>query len=251
MNSFQKIIIFIIIFSALFFWLHTSIFYNTKIIIDNLSGLPWLYSSLMVLFSILSGFIIQKQWENWDSLVDSVKKEVDSLRELFLWSRYLPEEYKTEFSRSIKCYLEEMIEGGLIKSEKGRKSGRIELAFSDLQDIIFGMSQKDQRFVATTFSFFSRIMESRTNRLLYGFHHIPRILRSAFIFCTFLVIILCLFIGIKDVWLGYIFTLSLSLMAYIIYIIVDDLDNPLIMGNWHLTTEDYESLLEQIGTVEA
>jgi hypothetical protein len=93
-------------------------------------------------------------------------------------------------------------------------------------------------------------MESRTNRLLYGFHHIPKILKNAFLFCTFLVIALCLFIGIKDVWIGYIFTLSLSLMAYIIYIIVDDLDNPLIMGNWYLTTKDYESLLEDVETVE-
>ena len=40
-------------------------------------------------------------------------------------------------------------------------------------------------------------------------------------------------------------------MAYIIYIIVDDLDNPLLIGNWHLTTDDYDSLLKQIEAVEA
>ena len=222
---------------------------NEKVVIENLGGLPWLYSSLMVLFSILAGFIIQKQWDNWDNLVDSVKKEVDSLKELFLWSRYLPKEYKDGFSKSIKYYLKEMIDGGLIRSEKGKKSGRIELAFSAFQALIFEMSKKDQHFIATTFSFFSRIMESRTNRLLYGFHHIPRIIKNSFLFCTFLVIALCLFIGIKDLWLGYIFTLSLSLMVYTIYIIVDDLDNPLVVGNWHLTTEDYESLLEKIENV--
>jgi len=249
MNSSKKIIIFIVIFSAIFFCIHASGLYNINVIIEDLGGLPWLYSSLMILFSILAGFIIQKQWENWDNLVDSVKKEIDSLRELFLWSRYLPEEYKAGFSKCIKYYLGEMIGGGLVKSEKGKKSGRIELAFSALQALIFEMSHKNQQLMTTTFSFFSKIIESRTNRLLYGFHHIPQILKNAFLFCTFLVIFLCLFIGIKDVWLGYTFTLGLSMMVYIIYIIVDDLDNPLNMGNWHLTTEDYESLLKQIETV--
>jgi hypothetical protein len=39
-------------------------------------------------------------------------------------------------------------------------------------------------------------------------------------------------------------------MAYIIYIIIDDLNNPLIPGNWHLTTKDYESLLKQIEVID-
>lgn len=251
MNSSRKIIIFVVIFSALFLLVHVSGFYNAKVIITDLAVLPWLYSSLMTLFSILAGFIIIKQWENWDKLIDSVKNEVDSLKELFLWSRYLPEEYKGRFSNSIKHYLKEMIGGGLIKSEKGEKSEKIEKAFSGLQDVIFEMSHKDPQLTATTFSLFSRIMEHRTDRLRYGFHHIPRALKNTLLFCAFLIMILCLFIGIKYVWIDYGFTTSLSMMVYIIYIIIDDLDNPLNPGNWHLTTEDYESLLKQIETVDA
>ena len=144
-----------------------------------------------------------------------------------------------------------MTDGGLIKSEKGEKSEKIENAFSSLQTVMFEMSRKDKELMATTFSFFSEIIKYRTSRLRYSSHHIPEALKKALLFCTFLVIILCLFIGIKDVWLDYSFTISLSLMAYIIYIIVDDLDNPLIPGNWHLTTKDYESLLKQIEIVES
>jgi hypothetical protein len=238
-----------VVFSTLFFCIHASGFYNSKVIVDNSSQLPWLYSSLMTLFSILAGFIIQKQWENWDDLVDAVKDEVDSLRELFLWSRYLPEEYKKRFGDGIKYYLKEMIDGGLVKSEEGEKSKKIEQAFSGLQDTIFQMSHKDQQYTATTFSFFSKIMESRTNRLRYGFHHIKRALKNTLFFCMFLVMLLCLFIGIQDVWIDYGFTLSLSLIVYAIYTLIDDLDNPIIPGSWHLTTEDYESLLKQIETV--
>jgi hypothetical protein len=251
MNFSQKIIIFIILFSSFFLWIHGSGFYDIKAILADLSGLPWLYSSLVTLFSILAGFIIQKQWENWNSLIDSVKNEVDALRELFIWSRYLPAEYKERFSVGIEYYLREMIGEGLIKSEKGEKSENIEQAFSSIQNVMFEMSHKDQQTMATTFSFFSSIIESRTNRLRYSSHHIPKALKSSLLFCTFLVIILCLFIGIKDVWLDYSFTISLSLMAYIIYIVIDDLDNPLSPGDWHLTTEDYESLLKKIENIKS
>jgi len=250
MNFTQKILIFVIVFSAFFLWIHVSGFYDARAIMEDLGGLPWLYSSLVTLFSILVGFVVQKQWENWNSLVDAVKSEVDSLRELFLWSRYLPVEYKEKFSTGIKYYLKEMSEGGLQKSEKGEKSEKIEKAFSKLQGGIFEMSQKDKDLMAATFPFFSKILESRSNRLRYSSHHVPETLKSTLLFCTFLVIVLSLFIGIKDVWLDYSFTVSLSLMAYIIYIVIDDLDNPLIPGNWHLTTKDYESLLKQIEVVE-
>jgi hypothetical protein len=67
--------------------------------------------------------------------------------------------------------------------------------------------------MTTTFSFFSDIIESRTNRLRYSSHHIPEALKSSLLFSTFLVIVLCLFIGIKDMWLDYSFTMSLSLMT--------------------------------------
>jgi len=251
MHFSEKIIIFVILFTLFFFWIHVSGFYDQRAILNDLGGLPWLYSSLVTLFSILVGFVIQKEWENFNSLVDSVKGEVDSLRELFIWSRHLPKEYSEKFSKSIKYYLQEMVESGLYKSEKGEKSEKIEKAFLSLRDIMFEMSQKDQQLMTTAFSFFSNIIESRTNRLRYGSHHVPEALKRALLFCTSLVIILCLFIGVKDVWLDYSFTMSLSLMAYIIYMIIDDLDNPLVPGNWHLTTKDYESLLKQIETVDA
>jgi len=246
MNFSQKILIFVIIFSSFFLWVHLSGFYDARAVMEDLGGLPWLYSSLVMLFSILVGFIVQKQWDNWNGLVDSVKGEVDALGELYLWSRYLPDEYKDKFSKHIKYYLKEMIDNGLQKSEKEEKSEKIEKAFSSLETMMFEMSQKDKDLMPTTFSFFYRIIEARTSRLKYSSHHIPEALKASLLFCTFLVIILCLFIGVKDVWLDYSFTVSLALMAYIIYIVIDDLDNPLIPGNWHLTTKDYQYMLKQI-----
>jgi hypothetical protein len=39
-------------------------------------------------------------------------------------------------------------------------------------------------------------------------------------------------------------------MAFIIYLVIDDLNNPLVPGSWHLTTKDYEFLLNRINEVE-
>ncbi len=59
-------------------------------------------------------------------------------------------------------------------------------------------------------------------------------------------IFLSLFIGVKNPWIDYIFTLSIGVLAYTIYIVIDDLDNPFRPGAWHLTPQDYKMLLDDI-----
>ena len=242
----EKIALFIVCFSGLFYWIHVNGHYDTRIVLADLGGVPWLYSSLVMLFSILAGFVIQKEWDNWNNLIDSVKSEVDALRELWLWSLHLPEEYKNKFTLGIKSYVKEMTQEGLNKSGRGEHSKAIEQSFRTLQESMFEMSQKDQFLMSSTFSFFTKILEARTSRIRYSSHHVPQALAKTLLFITLLVIVLCLFIGIKNIWLDYTYTLSVSLTAFIIYIVINDLDNPLVPGNWHLTTQDYETLLTQI-----
>jgi hypothetical protein len=158
----------------------------------------------------------------------------------------LPEGYKDKLVLGIKSYLKEMTRDGLNKSERGERSKAIEQSFRTLQESLFELSQKDQFLMSTTFPFFTKIIEARTSRMRYSSHHIPEALAKTLIFITLLVVILCLFIGIKNIWLDYTYTLSVSLTAFIIYIVIDDLDHPLLPGNWHLTTKDYETLLTQI-----
>ena len=246
----RKIGAFILVFSFVFYWIHINGHFNQNAALKDSSGVPWLYSSLVTLFSIIAGFIIQKEWDNWNSLIDAVKEEVNALRELWLWSRYLPEESKNKFGTGIKFYLEEMTEGGLMKSVRGERSKFIERAFGTLQDAMFEMHQNNPNSMSTTFSFFSRLIESRTARMRYGSHHVPEALRRTIIFVTTLIIFLCIFIGIQNVWLDYGFTLSVAITAFVIYLVIDDLDNPLEPGNWHLTTEDYDLLLKQIDETE-
>jgi hypothetical protein len=48
----------------------------------DLGGIPWLYSAICLIFSILAAFTIQKEWENWNELVTAIKGEVGVVREL-------------------------------------------------------------------------------------------------------------------------------------------------------------------------
>jgi len=163
-----------------------------------------------------------------------------------LWSTNFPEAIKTRFKLAISDYLRAMSLGGLAQSEQRQKSDKIEKALSDLREAIFEVSQNYNQFMSTTFSTFSKLLENRENRLRYSSHHAPKSIKNMMFTGVFLLSFLSLFIGIKDIYLAYVFDLSVASMAFVIYLIIKDLDNPLLPGSWHLTTGDYQELLEEI-----
>ncbi len=241
-----KIVSFIGFFSLVFYSLHQSDFFNVQIMLADLGGIPWLYASIGTLFSILAGFVIQKEWENWNSLIDAVDSEVHTLREMWLWSRYLPVNVRDVFHDSIRAYLEEMADNGLYKSEQNIISRRIEESFAKMNATLFDMFQTQPKLATNAFSLFTRIIEQRALRMRYSTHHVPPVIKGVIFFATTLMIGLSMFIGVKNIWLDYIFTTSLSMLAFVIYAVINDLDHPLVPGGWHLTPHPYQRLLEEI-----
>lgn len=65
----------------------------------------------------------------------------------------------------------------------------------------------------------------------------PTMLKAMMGFADGLVIILSLFIGVKHLWLDFLFTFSIALLAYAVYLVLDDLDYPLRPGIWHPTAK--------------
>ncbi|MFA6353406.1 MAG: hypothetical protein WCW93_00520 [Candidatus Paceibacterota bacterium] len=246
MKFILKIASFVGLFSLAFYALHQSDFYNSKIILADLGGVPWLYASIGTLFSILAGFIIQKEWENWNNLVDAVNDEINSLREMWLWSRYLPSDTGAIFYNSIKSYLEEMSDNGLYKGEQKIPSVRINESFSTLNATMFDMFKNQPEIATNAFAFFTKLIEDRSRRMRYSSHHVPQSIKRIIILATAMMIGLSLFIGVKNIWLDYSYTMSVSILAYVIYLVIDDLDYPLKPGGWHLTARPYSKLLEEI-----
>lgn len=243
-----RIIVFIFLFSGIFYYQNSDPILSPKTLLADLGGIPWLYSSLGMLFSIIVGFVIQKQWDNWNNLLDSVKEEVGALRELWLWSKQFPDNFKKTTEDAIKDYLSVMVDDGLRKSEKGVKSEKIENSLMVFHDNMFKAIKVYPELSSMTFVTFTKILESRTNRIRYSSHHIPTPLKHTLLLGVILVISLSFFIGIKNIYLDYIYTISVSIMAFVIYLVVDDLDNPLKTGNWQVTNRDYKELLDEMNS---
>lgn len=230
-------------FSALFYLLRNSEYYNDKLLFEDLQGIPWLYSVVALIFSIIAAFTIQKQWGQWINLMDSVKSEVESLERLLRWARNLPEEIRLKFSAAIAEYLDVIIREGL---EKESAEGAADKILSSLNSEFPAISEQKPELMPTTFAIFAETTRHRENRIRNSAHRMPPILRSTLLFSAGLVMFLSLLIGVNNAWLDYIFTGSIASLVYIIYVVIDDLDNPLRPGTWHLTTREHERLRSKI-----
>ena len=251
MKVITKIIFFIIIFSLAFCLLR--ILDHGKLIIAelrDLGGIPWLYSAIGLIFSILAAFTIQKEWEHWNELVESIKEELDALRELWLRSRYLTKDTEGKVLECIKNYLS-LIQEEWPTMEQGKRSEAGEKILDLLRNVIVRSTEETGKL--SLLPLFNELIRNRNRRLYQCGSHIPYILKNTLTFAGILFIFLSLFIGVRNPWIDYIFTVSIGVLAFTIYIVIDDLDNPFRPGAWHLSPKEYQILLDGIkndGTIK-
>jgi len=246
MTLIKKLIPFLIIFGTIFYFIRTSSLYSTRLLIANIDGVPYLYAVVGTVFGLLAGFAIQKEWEEWNSLTDAVRGEVDGLEKLYLWSSNFPYKIKHEIHNNIKCYLELIIKEGWQYSAKGEKSQEVEDVITDLNNSIYKIFDEAPQLMSTSFALLSIVLNNRSARLQHSAEHMPPLLRNTLRFAAFLLIGLSMFIAIRDIYLAFIFTASIASLSYAIFLVLTDLDNPLKPGDWHITTKDYEALLAKI-----
>lgn len=242
-----KLFLFLAMFSVSFFLLRTSATYQSFLAVDlnDLGGVPWLYSVVGLIFSILAAFVIQSEWEHWSSLVGAMKDEVSALDQLWHWSHHFPEDMKRRIHQGLRHYIAVAIEEGWAcrKREEDNEAGDTVLA--SLRDAILETADGPE-LRRTASSLLAEAVKHRRDRLNYGTRRMPRILRYTLMFADGLVIVLSLFIGVRNMWLDYLFTISIALLAYLIYLVVNDLDHPLRPGIWHVTPTDYQRLLRKL-----
>jgi hypothetical protein len=226
----------------------TNELYNTKILLADLGGIPWLYSTIGMIFSIIAAFAIQKELENWNNLVEAAKSEVDAIEELWLWAEHLPNDISKKTRELIAKYLEVVIQEGWRKSEAGERSEAAEAILLSLRAVLFANVKNNSWIATNSLSLLSDLLKQRKNRIHFSARRMPDVLHLILIFAMSLVIFLSLLVGIKNIWLDYIFTLSIATLAYAVYMVIVDLNRPLRPGGWHLSTKDYEDLLQRIKT---
>jgi hypothetical protein len=165
MSTLRKIIPFVIGFSILFFLVRTSTYYNDSLLIKDLAGLPWLYSTIGAMFSIIAAFTIQKEWDNWNKIVEAVKNEVDALEELWMWIDNLPTGTNNKAKELIIEYLKIVIQEWRQKSERGERSEAAENTLHSLRTTILDTPKIDSRLAPISFSLLSQLMRHRNDRL--------------------------------------------------------------------------------------
>ena len=240
-----KIVIFATLFSIMFFFLHATD--ATKAVVrddmEDLGGIPWLYSAVCLIFSILAGFVIQHEWDQWNDFMDAIKGEVSMLRSLWFWSQHV-RDLGTKLRKAMRQYLMVTIqdEWGASALGESEAAGK---AFAVVQEEASTLFQHSELRM-TTVGIIGDLLRHREHRLHSGQRRMPPILKVTVGFADGLVIVLSLFIGVKHLWLDYLFTLSIALLAYVVYLVVDDLDHPLRPGIWHVTAKDYERLLARL-----
>jgi hypothetical protein len=240
----RNIIIFVIPFSAIFWWVHEN--YDLKGLLLNLGGLPWLYSTIGLIFGILVAFVIQREWESWTNLDEAVRTEVDMLREMWQWSTYTTPAIAEKIQNHLRFYIEAIIAEWGDGSGTIKRSNRIDAELDALRHNIVDTTAAVGGAGAQLHQAFANLVTARNRRLSFSNEHMPTILLRAVIFADFLVIILSLFIGVPNIFLDYAFTLSIGLLAFSLFTVVEDLDNPFRPGTWHLTTAIYKELLHDL-----
>lgn len=242
----KKLIIFILFFSVFFFLFRATGIYQSEFLLQDQSTLPWLYSTIGIIFSMIAAFAIQKEWELWNALSDAVKSEVDALLELWLWSEHFPQRMRKKMHESIALYLDTVITVGWENGMRSAVGGSQEAALASLNDTIYEVFSEERELMPTTFAMFSDILKHRGNRIHFSERHMPKILFGTLLFADILLISFSLFVVVQNFFLDYLFTAGIATLCFSIYLVIDDLDNPLRPGAWHLTTDDYRSLLEKI-----
>lgn len=216
-------------------------------LIQNNSSLPWLFSTIGLIFSIISGFIIQSKWNTWNELLDATHGEITSLKHLYSLSRLFPKKQQDVVKNRIGTYLSLIIEESENNMSLGQRSEQVDDAIITLEETIFAIDYtKEPEMGTMAVNLMQSVMTYREKRLQNFEHQLPIGVRVFLIATTFSTIFTSLFIAVTSVAYDYLFTSLIALLAFGIYLLIDDLDHPYRPGQWHLSSKDYKKLLSKI-----
>lgn len=247
MKFHEKIFIFVIGFLWMFVVVRFSGLIPEQVLKENKENIVWLYSSIGLIFGMISAFVIQSLWARWDRLDNSARGEVDGLREMMLLSKRFPQKTGDRIRSSIETYLNCLVnKEGWKQVDKGERTVDVEAAIETLQNELFMATEEVPKLSDITFRTFTVILEHKNKRLHLSAGHLPQILNITITFSTFLFIILSMLIYVPNEILDFVFKFGVALMSYLVYIVIYDLNHPYRPGSWHLTKDNYRKLLDDI-----
>lgn len=241
-----RLIVFTFIFSLVFYAIRFFNFLPPAKLYKNIDSIPWLFSAISLIFSIISGFVIQSKWHTWDELNDATHGEVSSFRQLHIMAHHFPQKVHMLIHEKIADYLSLIITESKNNIELDKRSEGVEHALYAIEDTIFNARKEDPESGAMAFAILRDAITYRERRLQSSTHKLPVGVHVFVISATVMMIFSSLFIGVNTILYDYLFTLMIGLLSYGIYLLIDDLDHPYRPGQWHLKEDAYALLLEEI-----
>ncbi len=241
-----KLFIFVGVFSLIFFGVRNFNIIHPMGLSNEQDSTPSLFSAISLIFSIISGFVIQSKWQTWNGLIDATRGELSSFRQLSIMAHHFPKKVGITIHQQIGSYLELVIDESDKQLDLGKRSEEVDDALYDLEDTLFNARKKYPESGLMGFDILARCMTYRERRLQNSAHKLPLGVRIFVVSATIAVIVASLFIGVKTIAYDYGLTLMIGLLSYGIYLLIDDLDHPYRPGDWHLKADEYRELLLEI-----
>ncbi len=238
----KRVLLFLVPFSLLFWYIHEQ--FEAAISRSTASGLAGFYSADGLIFGLIVAFVIQREWETWINLSESVRTELDAIREMWMWSGHVGGELGERAHRHLEEYLRSIVSEWHSGGETAR-SEKVDAELDGLRGMVPLLPVGHSLSLPFSDAFVS-LAQARNQRLNYSNEHMPVILKRIVVMADALFIVLSLFIAVNNMYLDYLFTASIGLLAFMLILVVDDLDNPFRPGAWHLTAEGYLTLLREL-----
>lgn len=239
-----KFLLFFLIFLAAFFLLRTEGNTLYQAAQRDLGGIGWLFSTTGLIFSILSGFLIQHLWDKWERIQRVVLEEVHALEHLIMFAN-TKNNLRQHTCDLIRTYLKHVIAHEWTSKTKLLSSNEAVQALRTFSAEFVASDASTQEKGAHT-KIMNTLLLARERRILLTNRRMPSVIKKAFLLSTVLVIGLSLFVAIESVTLDLIFTLAIGSLVFAIYLIVDDMDNVLTPGAWHVSSTLYKDFLLKI-----
>lgn len=239
---FKRIGLFIVPFSVVFWLIHYK--FEDSIVNSIKGGLSGFYAADSLIFGLIVAFVINREWERWTHLSQAVAAELDAVREMWKWCALVPESARGAAHEHLTQYLKTIVsewENGV-----NVRSANVDKELNGLRAQLTPMANA---IGALGFHFtivFTTLVQARDKRLTFSNENMPGILKRIVFFAGLMFIFLSLFIAVNNIYIDYIFTAAIGLLAFSLLLVVDDLDSPFRPGTWHLTPKGYLDLLTEL-----
>jgi hypothetical protein len=239
----KRVLYYFVPFTLVFFYIHSQ--FEKVISQSTIDGLTGFYSVVALIFGLVVAFVINREWENWIKLSESVQTEINSIREMWKWSNHADKPMSDKAHAYLAGYLRALI-SEWEKGDKNVRSLSVDNELENLRTHLVTVWPAVDSLSIQLFGAYANLIQARNNRLNFSNQHVPLILKRVVTLADIILIILSLFVAVDNVLLDYLFTGAISLMVFSLILVVYDLDNPFQPGIWQITTRDYELLLQEL-----